>query len=210
MSRAGGAARNGSRTRFAPQRQHAAPDFPSRERRGLRRPGTREARARSRDFTFARKTRIAAASEMSATRRTARDAKGFLEGRNGRLARPSVLDTEVGWLRTSNGSKASPADASENAFLEHRPKRRSSARRGQASLGLLSACLERRRRLQTARLSFATARSLPRTASPLPLPLGDRRSSNWGDSTVRIDPEMCVERPENGLSPSRRRRPIAA
>ena len=44
-----------------------------------------------------------------------------------------------------------------------------------------------------------TARSLPRTAFPLPVPLGDRKSSIWGDSTARIYPEMCVDRRENGL-----------
>ena len=39
-----------------------------------------------------------------------------------------------------------------------------------------------------------------RAAFPsLPIPLGDRRSSIWGDPVARIYPEMPPDRPENGF-----------
>jgi hypothetical protein len=45
----------------------------------------------------------------------------------------------------------------------------------------------------------------------LPIPLGNPRSSIWGDPASRIYPENVCGSPGNGpLSPSRRRRPIAA
>ena len=43
--------------------------------------------------------------------------------------------------------------------------------------------------------------SLTDPRSALPVPLGDRRSSNLGDSTARRLPEMPPERPETASEP---------
>ena len=116
-------------------------------------------------------------------------------GFEGGAASPSpaaMLNIAWAGLTTVQWLKPAPAEPLKR-LSGHRSERRTPARRGQAPrpLGRLP-----RRRRRAASHFWVTARSLPRTAfSPYPVPLGDRRSSIWGDSGARIYPEMCVGRP---------------
>ena len=107
-------------------------------------------------------------------------------GFEGGAASPSpaaMLNIAWAGLTTVQWLKPAPAEPLKR-LSGHRSERRTPARRGQAPrpLGRLP-----RRRRRAASHFWVTARSLPRTAfSPYPVPLGDRRSSIWGDSGARI------------------------
>ena len=65
----------------------------------------------------------------------------------------------------------------------------------------MSACVRQRRvRRPPCRPADGGARCHA-PAFPLPVPLGDRRSSIWGDPAARIYPERCVERPKTACEP---------
>ena len=105
-------------------------------------------------------------------------------------------------LRISNGSKASPSDAREKPPWA--PPGTAATRPFAGKLpGLMAVCLEDGEGEGGPSLFGDGALAAAHRFFPYPLPLGDRRSSIWGDSTARTYPEMCVERAETASEPFR-------